>query len=513
MKQSVIARCGLGVTALALVLLAGGCQQTAQTTSKPAEKPMAPSEKPMAMSGDALFLPTGQQATSALMITRTMPREATVGADYTYTITAKNISSNTLTGVVVRDNCAPGQVVKTDPQAQGTVPSDMMWNLGTLAAGESRTITVTVRPTATGQITSCVTGMFNQQICAETRVVQPALTITKAMTPEASVCDPIVATIVVKNTGSGSARNVVVTDTLPAGLTSDGKNQLRFDVGELKAGEERKLTANLKGDKRGRFENDAQAMADGGLKATSNKVATVLTQPELAIECKPQASTIVVGRNAGFDLIVKNNGDRACDTVVTVPMPAGTRFVSASEGGTAGPGGITWRTSMPPKSTKTLNFVLTPSGTTSVAINASASCPCSGTPQTTCSTSVIGIPAMLLDGVDSPDPVEVGGTTTYTLKVTNQSTTSDLTNVRLTAVLKDPAKMQLVSAGGQAGNGTASGATISFPAVAVLKPGESRTYTVVVKATDGGQVQLEAQAVSNEITRALVKTETTNFYK
>lgn len=513
MNQNVIARCGLGVTALALVLLAGGCQQTAQMTSKPAEKPMAPADRPAPMSGDALFLPTGQQATSALMITRSMPREATVGVDYTYTITAKNISSNTLTGVVVRDNCAPGQVVKTEPQAQGTVPSDMMWNLGTMAAGESRTITVTVRPSGTGKITSCVTGMFNQQICAETSVVQPALAITKAMTPEGSVCDPIMATIVVKNTGTGTAKNVIVSDTLPAGLTADGKTKIELSAGDLAPGAEKKFDVRLKGDKRGRFENDAQAMADGGLKATSNKVATVLTQPELALECKPQSQTIVIGRNAGFDLVVKNNGDRACDTVVTVPLPAGTTFVSATEGGTAGPGGISWRTNLAAKGTKTLNFVVKPSGTTSVAVNASATCPCSGTPQTTCATSVIGIPAMLLDGVDSPDPVEVGGTTTYTLKVTNQSTTTDLTNVRLTAILKDPAKMQLVSAGGQAGAGTASGANISFPAVAVLKPGESRTYTVVVKATDGGQVQLEAQAVSNEITRALVKTETTNFYK
>ncbi len=58
-----------------------------------------------------------------------------------------------------------------------------------------------------------------------------------------------------------------------------------------------------------------------------------------------------------------------------------------------------------------------------------------------------------------------------------------------------------------------SGMNISFPAIPTLGVGESRTYKITVKALKAGQVQFTGKAKSSEITRELVKTETTNFFE
>lgn len=501
------------LTAAALVAVAGGCQQTSQETPKPAPvQPGKPAPAPRATS-NVMYLPTGEEATSALMLWREMPAEAVVGQNFTYTLRVKNISKLDLGTVSVRENCNPGQVISADPAFTGTAPADMMWAFP-LKAGETRDIKITVRPNAVGTVQSCATASFISTLCASTTIVQPALAITKTMRPEGLVCDPIPGEIVVTNTGSGAATNVKVTDQLPQGLTSvDGKTALSFDVGTLAKGESKRIPLSLKGSARGRFENDAMATADGGLKAQSARVATVLRQPQLELACKAPAQ-IVAGRDARFELTVTNKGDAACDTTVTVPMPAGATFVSATEGGAPAGTAITWRVAgLAPNTTRTVAFVLRPTGLNSIAVNASATCPCSNTAPTNCTTNVVGIPAMLLDGSDEPDPVEVGGTTTYTLRVTNQSGVSPLTNIRLVAKMSDADKMQAISFVGPTGNGTLAGNTITFPAIATLAPREMREFKIVVRATAAGQVQLEATAVSNEITRPLVKTETTNFFQ
>jgi hypothetical protein len=71
--------------------------------------------------------------------------------------------------------------------------------------------------------------------------------------------------------------------------------------------------------------------------------------------------------------------------------------------------------------------------------------------------------------------------------------------------------MEYVSSTG--GAATVTGKSISFPAIATLAPGAKQTYTVVIRAKAAGQVQFRADAKSTEITRPLVKIETTNFYQ
>ncbi len=118
-------------------------------------------------------------------------------------------------------------------------------------------------------------------------------------------------------------------------------------------------------------------------------------------------------------------------------------------------------------------------------------------------------PAVLLQVVDEVDPVQLGTTTTYRITVTNQGSAPD-TNIRVEAALE--AQAELASAQG-ATAARAEGAAIRFEPLAELAPGASAVWTVSVKAVGEGDVRFQASVTCDELTRPVVETEATRFYR
>jgi uncharacterized repeat protein (TIGR01451 family) len=75
------------------------------------------------------------------------PDPATVGQPLTYSIVVRNAGPDAIQGVKVADALPAGTEVVSAPD----------WNLGTLAAGDTRTLQVIVRPTAPGDLTATAT--------------------------------------------------------------------------------------------------------------------------------------------------------------------------------------------------------------------------------------------------------------------------------------------------------------------------------------------------------------------
>jgi uncharacterized repeat protein (TIGR01451 family) len=92
--------------------------------------------------------------------------------------------------------------------------------------------------------------------------------------------------------------------------------------------------------------------------------------------------------------------------------------------------------------------------------------------QSACDTVVTGISALLLENADDPDPVGVGESTVYTVKVTNQGTADD-TNVRL--VVEFPAELDPVTASDA---GEVAGKTVTFYMISGLLRPDSGVITL-----------------------------------
>jgi uncharacterized repeat protein (TIGR01451 family) len=123
-----------------------------------------------------------------------------------------------------------------------------------------------------------------------------------------------------------------------------------------------------------------------------------------------------------------------------------------------------------------------------------------------CQTRVVGVAAILLEKADDPDPVGVGETTTYTVRVTNQGSADD-NNVRMVVTIAP--ELAPVSATGE---GTISGNTVTFPPVARLAPKEAVTYRVVAKGVKPGDGRTRFDLRSDMLQSPVLAEESTHVY-
>ena len=146
----------------------------------------------------------------------------------------------------------------------------------------------------------------------------------------------------------------------------------------------------------------------------------------------------MIGRPVNFTITVANTGDAAAvDAVVKDPIPAGATFVSATEGGKVDAGAVVWNLgTLAPGASKTVNVSLNVASTSNISNTATVSAKCASPVSATAGTQVAGVPAILLEVIDDPDALEVGGTVTYTIEVTNQGSAPG-TNIKIVAGLEN----------------------------------------------------------------------------
>jgi len=456
-------------------------------------------------------LPSGERIGSPVYVELSGPKEVLAGQEFDHKITLTNLTKTTLTGVVLTERLPKNlKVSGTAPQA--TMSGQILkWEVGKLGPEESKAFAIRGAATSTGSVVPCCQVTYDiPEVCVAIRAVQPALKIVKTAPAEVIQCDPIPIRIVVTNTGTGMAQNVKVTDPLPEGMkTLEGRSAILFEAGMLAPGQSRAFTVQAKASKTGEFVNRAAAVADGGLKAESEAVTTVVRLPVLAVT-KSVPKLRYVGRPLTYTITVTNKGDAvARDTVVVDTLPVNARLLEASAGGQVTGGKVTWKLgSLAANASKTVSVSLLPTapGTIRNFVAATAYC-AKGSDQAV--TEVRGIPAILLECVDLEDPVELGTKATYVITVTNQGSALG-TNIVVQCTL--PKEQEFVSATGPTKE-TAVGKTVTFAPLGSLAPKAKATYRVVVKGVGTGDVRFKVSLTSDQMTSPAEETESTNIYE
>jgi len=460
-----------------------------------------------------LAYPTGEVTTSAVMLDLLTPQAARLGQNYEYQIHVTNLTNNALQNVVVNnDNFQNLGMVSSTPASSMNSGGKVTWNLGDFAAQETKVIRVVGKADKAGISSNCLGVTYNNVLCGTVQIVEPKLELAKTATPEALLCDTITIKYIASNKGTATLENVVIKDTLAAGLTVDGKNTIELPVGNLTPGQNVERTVIVKADKAGTFASPATATS-GDLTTAPASASTIVRKPVLTVTCTTGEGKIYIGRDIVFNVVVKNTSDAvAANSMITAALPAGATLVSATDGGAASGNSVAWNLgNVAAGQERKLSFVVrsTNIGAVKSAISVSGTCV---DPKTTeCASEVVGIPALLLTGIDETDPIAVGMNEVYVLTILNQGT-APLTNVRLDCTMDEGDTMQYISSEGPTA-ATVTGKKISFAPIAVLAPKESRTYRITVKAIKEGQVSFTAESSSTEITRKLIKSETTNFFK
>ena len=453
--------------------------------------------------------PTGDRATSVILLERLTPAEVRAGEDYSYTVKLTNLARVPIEGLVLTEEIAAGlDVSDITPKPDRREGHKAVWDLGTLGAREAWSAKISGQSSGTGELKSCAQITFSMGACSTTKVVQPELELVKTAPAEVLVCDPIPLRFVVTNAGSGVARNVVITDRLPAGWTAgDGGNELRFDAGDLAAGQSREFSASVKSSETGEFTNTARAEEAGGLSAEAS-ASTAVRKPTLVVT-KTGPKFRYIGRPAKFEITVANEGDApARNTVLVDTLPAGVKFAKASDNGQFSSGQVTWNLgTLDAGAERTVSVTITPTRADKLRNEAVARAYCaegSGAAP----LEVKGIPAILLEVIDIHDPIEVGSQETYEITVVNQGS-ADGTNIAITCTL--PTEQDYVSTSGPT-DASVSGKTVKFAPLRSLAPKAKVVYRVVIKGTAVGDVRFKVSMTSDQVNSPVTETESTNIY-
>ena len=458
-----------------------------------------------------MSFPTGDARTSALLVHQVMPNEVVRGQDFEFSYHVTNLTNSELQNVMVMLDSSNNLEVSSSNPRGSTSGEGMTWAMGDMGPGETKVISLNGSAESVGIASDCITVSYNNFLCANTRVVEPALALSKTATAQAISCDEIIIRYLVENTGTGVASNVVIKDTLPDGLAmSNGSRSVNIPVGNLAAGESKAFEVRANASRTGEFSSGAVAMADGDLEANADATNTVITAPELAvaIECSNRQ---FLGRNMTFDYSLENMGDGVANSATaSASIPQGSSVVRMSDGGRVVGNNVVWDFgAMNTGASKNFSMTVSASSIGRYTSTVTGNAVCADSVSDSCTTEIKGIPAILLEVVDITDPVEVGQQTTYVITVTNQGSAAD-TNIQIVTVL--PPEQSFVSATG-ATNATSRGKTVTFAPHGSLAPGAAISWRVTVKADSAADSRFAVEMTSDNLTSPVNETEATNLYE
>ena len=459
----------------------------------------------------SMAFPTGERATSAVMLEKEMPGEVILNNEFEYRIRVQNLTDRALDSVRVTDSIPSGfEVVSTEPAGQ-VVGDSATWNLGSLAPRSAKTLSVTGRATEMGEITACASVDYESSLCATTTVVSPALEIVVEVPEEALACDPFETVVTVTNSGTGEARDVQVINELPEGLTTPtGQRRIVMDFGTLGSSKSKERKLRLKASKAGSFTQTAKAEGASGLTSSSAPATIRLVEPKLALEMSAR-ERVLATQPFETTLRVENTGDGPSEeTVVRVKLPRNSEVIESSDDAEESSTGLTWKLgTLAPGESRDLTYRMKGTLNGTLVAEAKAVGRCADEQTATARTDVRGKAALKLELADESDLILVGDSVTYKIEVLNQGSAPD-EDIVLTCSVEDG--VEILSTGGDA-EGTIDGRTVTFAPIASLAPGEEVTLEVTVKSSREFDSRFGVSMMSKELERPVEENESTNFVK
>jgi uncharacterized repeat protein (TIGR01451 family) len=438
-------------------------------------------------------------------MTKTMPREVFVGQEFSYELTPRAVAC--AGNVVVTDQIPAGATfVRSEPKAE-VVGNTLVWKLGEMEPGQTVPIKVWLRADREGELVSCATVSADPRLCAKVLVGKPVLTVEKTGPEMAQLNSDVAYTIVVANRGNAVAKNVVVTDDVPDGLThASGQKQLTFPVGDLAPNQSKSIPVTLKAAQRGKFCNKASAVAANVPKVT-REVCTTVVQPGLKI-VKIGPKELIINKTAKYEIKVSNTGDTALPGVVVTDTAPAPTTIAAAPGATISGNTATWNIGTLEKGAEKVLEVTLTCKVPGNYCNSAAVATVQGLRETTqACTEWIGVTGVLVEVVDDPDPIQVDEFTTFTVRVTNQGSSRNIEQLNIKALF--PGETDPVSA---SNGGTIEGKTVGWPTVATLAPKASVTYTLRAKGVKAGDSRLRVEVTTRARENPIIEVESTTVY-
>jgi uncharacterized repeat protein (TIGR01451 family) len=452
----------------------------------------------------------GPQSPS-LTVQKRAPAEIQVGRPAKFEILVRNTGRVTAENVIIRDEIPAGtNFVDAAPKATRSQDGVVFWEAGSLTPGQEFVVSMELMPTTEGQIGSVATVSFQASASAKTRATKPELVLEHTGPLKALVGDTVPFSIKLTNPGTGAATQVVLEEDVPQGLAHSSGARLEYEVGAVEPGQSRHLELTLKADKAGHVINTLIARADGGLVA-EDTVELDVVAPDLQVAIEGP-NRRYIERQATFTIAVANPGTAPARNVELVAqLPTGLKFVSTNNSGFYDQSrhAVIWSLEqLPAGEMGKAQFTAMPVEMGSFQIHAQGKAEMGLQARQDHDLSVEGIAALFFGVADKVDPIEVGGQTTYEIKVVNQGSKA-ASNVQFAAQVPDG--LEAVGAQGPTQE-SLEGQRVMFAPIQNLAPQEQAIFRITVAGQNAGDHRFRVQMTSDETTTPVIKEESTRVY-
>lgn len=262
----------------------------------------------------SLFCSTTQVVKPGLAISMTATAATLMCDPITYTVTVSNNGTGTTRNVVIEDRLPEG-VLTLDGK------SAVQYTLPALEPGESKTFSWKGMAKRTGRFTDNVTAKADGNLAAtsgevSTTVTRPVLVIERRAATQVYMGRTITYDLVVRNTGDGEARDVVVRGEIPAsakftdateGGMKDG-SAIQWKFGTMAPGAVRNFKAIASVPSAGKVRGTVTASAYCAETVTATGETDVTGVPAILLEVVDLNDPVEVGGMTTYVITATNQG-------------------------------------------------------------------------------------------------------------------------------------------------------------------------------------------------------------
>jgi uncharacterized repeat protein (TIGR01451 family) len=258
------------------------------------------------------------------------PDQAFAGDAVPFQILVQNQGSGPVSNLLLRSKLPDGL---QHPQGK-----EVEAELGALAPGESRTVTLTTTAAKGGryvnEVVATADGGVEASARATVQVLGASLQVRRSGPPKCLFKSEVGFALEVSNAGSATAGNIEVADTLPSGLDFVAAGEggvydaatrtITWRLPGLSMGGRQKVTYRVKATGVGEQVDRAVVRADRGGETKLDSPFTVEGVPALMLEVVDLEDPIEVGGELTYEVRVVNQGSCPCTNIqITATVPDG----------------------------------------------------------------------------------------------------------------------------------------------------------------------------------------------